>query len=66
MKKILEGGRELGIYQKCLSFNRNCLKCPEILKRVVMGSADSQHRCLLIVYVDAVLKVFKRFNSLRV
>ena len=66
MKKILEGGRGLGIYQKCLSFNRNCLKCPEILKRVVMGSADSQHRCLLSIYVESVLKAFKRFNSLRV
>ena len=54
------------IYQKCLSFNRNRLQCPEILKSVVMGSADSQHRCLLRIYVESVLKVFKRFNSLRV
>ena len=48
MKKILGG---LGVYQKCWSFNRNRLKFPENLKRVVMGRADSQHKQIFVKYL---------------
>ena len=50
MKKILAG---LGVYQKMLGklvswlrrlLSLNRLKCPEIPNRVVLGSANSQHK----------------------
>ena len=52
MKTIL-GGKVLGVYQKMSanlvswlsrSFHGNILKCPEILNRVEVGNANSQHK----------------------
>ena len=51
------GGGGVGAYQKALAklvswlrrlFNLNCLKRPEILYRVVLGNANSQHKEIFV------------------
>ena len=50
----------LGVYKKILanlvsrlrrSFNWNCLKCPELLNRLEVSNANSQHKWIFVKYL---------------